>query len=327
MSISQNENNEESVSHTIESTDEEISNLSMADYEDLISQSFTKHEVGSLLTGTVIGVSDTEIILDLRSYSEGIIPANEMSNDPRFSLKADVTIGDAITALVLGETKEGAILLSKKQAEDQLSWAELKKLMDHRTVVTVKPAEAVNSGVVTYLLGIRAFIPASQLSSVYVEDVASFLHKDIEVLVITVEEANKKLVLSAKEHLRDKEEENRVQRINRLIPGTIVTGTVDKLMPFGAFISLGNGLSGLVHISQISEKRIKSPGEILKVGEQVTVKLLSVKDGKISLSIKAVTEETAKEAEDTLEEAPFEYSSGESVSTGLGSLLSKFKLQ
>ncbi len=326
MSTSENANKKDDVLRTNESEIKETILPSMDDYKDLISQSFAKHEVGSMLTGTVIGISDTEITLDLRSYSEGIIPAQEMSNDPRFSLKADVTMGEDITAVIIGETRDGAILLSKKQAEDLLSWNELKELMEKKTVVTIKPAEAVNGGVVTYLKGIRAFIPASQLSTSYVEDVSAYLHKELEVLVITVEEQNKKLVLSAKELLRGREEQDRIQRINRLIPGSIVTGTVDKIMPFGAFIALGNGLSGLVHISQICEKRIKSPNEVLKIGDLVTVKLIAVKDGKISLSIKAVSEEAAATAEDTIEEAPTEYSFGESVSTGLGDLLSKLKI-
>ena len=106
--------------------------------------------------------------------------------------------------------------------------------------------------------------------------------------------------------------------------GTITNGTVEKIMPFGAFVQFGNGLSGLVHISQIAEKRLKSPSEVLKEGDSVNVKILGVKDGKVSLSIKAALE-SGKPAEE-LDDLPSEYSAGEAPTTGLADLLKGLKL-
>lgn len=297
---------------------------SMDEFQEEITNSFRKYEAGDIITGTVIGISETEVTVDLGSYTEGQIKAEELSNDPRFSIKADIHIGDVISATVLREDREGNLLLSKKQAEDVLSWDTLKKYMDEKTICSVKVAEVVKGGVVTYLNGIRAFIPASQLASTYVEDLNSFIGKELSVRVITVDAEDTKLVLSAREVAREAEKEDYQRRINNLTIGTITSGTVEKIMPFGAFVQFGNGLSGLVHISQIAEKRIKSPSEVIKEGDSVNVKILGVKDGKVSLSIKAALE-SEKPAEE-LEDLPSEYSAGEAATTGLADLLKGFKL-
>lgn len=293
--------------------------MGMEEFEQQINASFKKFEEGDVVTGTVIGVSDTEVTVDLGSYAEAVVPLAELSNDPRFSIKTDVQVGDEITATVTGENEEGMIYLSCKQAADVVSWDKLKQLMDTREVVKVKVAETVNAGVVTYLEGIRAFIPASQLALTYVEHTEEYVGKELEVVVIDVKEADKKLVLSAKEVLREREIADKNSRISKLQTGLIVTGTVETLVPYGAFVNIGEGLSGLVHISQICGRHIKSPKEVLKLGDEVKVKILDVKDGKISLSIKAVQEQD--EVLDDVEEAPFEYSTGEEASTSLASLL------
>ncbi len=298
---------------------------SMGDFEDQINKSFIKIKEGELVKGTVIGISDTEVTVDLGYYAEGIIRLEDLSNDPRFSIKADVVPGQEITATVIKEDDgQGNILLSKKEADNVLSWTTLKNYQDNKTVLKVKIAQAVNAGVVTYLEGIRGFIPASQLSLTYVENLESWVNKEISVIVITVDEDKKKLVLSGKEVERDKALEDKNNKISRLQIGLITKGTVEKIVPYGAFVNIGEGLSGLVHISQISSKRIKSPNEVIKEGEEVTVKITEVKDGKVSLSMKAVEEKA--EVLDNVEEVPFEYSTGGEASTGLASLLSKIKL-
>ncbi len=298
-------------------------NLTMDDFKTELEHSLKRLTEGDLVKGTVIGISDTEVIVDLSYCSEGIIKLEELSNDPRFSIKADVTIGEEITVMVLSEDKEGNVLLSKKKADDLLSWDKLKTMMTERTVTTVKVANAVNGGVVTYIEGIRAFIPASMLSLSYVEDVATFVGKELRVIVVTADKSANKLILSAKEVLREEEAKVKAHKISQVQKGIVTTGIVEKLMPFGAFVSIGEGLSGLVHISQICGKHIKSPAEVLKEGQEVNVKIMDVKDGKISLSIKAVSEE--EEVLDDAAKAPVEYSSGEAVTTGLGDLLKNFK--
>lgn len=297
----------------------------MADYSSELEHSFRKLEEGDIVRGTVIGVSETEVTVDLGSYSEGIIKPDELSNDPRFSIKADIHVGDTISARVIRETRAGSILLSLKQADDMLAWDKLREMKNSRTVSKVKIAESVKGGVTTFLEGTRAFIPASQLALSYIEDTAEFVNKELDVIVTEVNEQDKKLILSAKEVLRDKAALDRTSRISKLQVGLVTEGTVEKLMPFGAFVNIGDELSGLVHISQICGKRIKSPSEVLKEGDKVTVKVTGVKDGKISLSMTAV-EEKEEVLEDVVDDAPTEYSDGETTGTGLGDLLAKLKL-
>ncbi len=299
--------------------------LSMSDFEDAINRSFKKISEGDILSGTVIGVTESEVVLDLGYYAEGIIKAEELSNDPRFSIKADIQVGDTVSAMVLREDDgQGNILLSMKRAADVLAWDKLKEYMENRTIFEVKLANAVNGGLVTFLEGIRGFVPASQLALTYVEELEEWEGKTIEVMVITVDEEKGKLVLSGKEVAREKAEADRNSKINKLQVGLVTTGIIEKIAPYGCFVNIGEDLTGLVHISQICGKHIKSPNEVVKLGEEVKVKILDVKDGKISLSIKAVEEK--EDVLEEVEEAPVEYTSGEEASTGLGALLKGIKL-
>ncbi len=298
----------------------------MEDYKDELNKSLRKIYVGDILKGVVIGVSDTEVIVDLGYYAEGIIPIAELSNDPRFSIKQDILVGDNVSATVIKmDNGEGNILLSKKRADDILAWNSLKELMINKTPVNIKISQAVNGGVTTYIKGIRGFIPASQLSLNYVENLTDWVNKEISVLVITVDEENKKVVLSGKEIEKDKAEKDKKQKISQIETGIVVEGVVEKIAPYGAFIAIPNNLSGLLHISQISNKRLKSPNEVLKLGQTINVKITEVKDGKISLSLKAVLEE--EEVSSQIEEVPVEYSSSENAGTSLANLLANFKIK
>lgn len=232
--------------------------------------------------------------------------------------------GDVIEATVV-QTDDGAgnIVLSKKEANDILAWDKLKQMMEDETTVKVRIKESVPSGVVTYLEGIRAFIPASQITLDYVEDTDAWIGKEIEVRVITVDAEKEKLVLSGKAVAREAEAEERNHKISMIVPGTVMEGTVESLMPYGAFINLGNGLSGLVHISQICERRIKKPSEVLKEGQKVKVKVVNTNDNKISLSMKALQEEMV-DTEGVAEEELEKYTDTESTGTSLGSLLAGF---
>lgn len=224
----------------------------MKDYEKELERSFRTINEGDIISGTVIAVSEEEVTLDLNYYTQGVIKVENLSNDPDFNVFSDVAQGDVIEATVVKlDDGNGNIELSKKEANDILAWDKLKEMMDAEQVIKVRIKEAVNAGVVTYVEGIRAFIPASQISTDYVEDTGAWVGKELEVKIITVDKANDKLVLSGKTVAKDKESEERNHRISMLVPGSVVEGTVESIMQYGAFINLGNGLSGLVHISQI----------------------------------------------------------------------------
>lgn len=296
----------------------------MKDYEAELEASFKKIEEGDILTGTVISVDEKEVVLDLRYYAEGIIPAEDYSREPGFSLKEEVHVGDEVSATVVRtDDGHGNILLSKVEATDVLAWDKLKEMKDTGEAVEVIVKGVVNGGVIAYVEDVRGFIPASRLALNYVEDTNEYLNKKLQVQVITVDKENKKLVLSAKELLKEKVEEERKNKVSNLEVGLVTEGVVESLQTYGAFVDLGNGLSGLVHISQICEKRIKKPSEVLAVGDKVKVKVTAVKDGKISLSIKEATDMMAKEIEEEIIELP---DSGEQATTSLGSLFANIKL-
>ena len=295
----------------------------MDDFKDELEASFRRINEGDIISGTVIDVNEEEVTLDLKYYAQGIIKVSDLSNDPDFAVFEEIHEGDVLEATVV-KTDDGAgnILLSRKEANDVLAWDKLQEMMEQEQTVTVRIKESVPSGVVAYLEGIRAFIPASLITLDYVEDTDAWIGKEIPVRVVTVEPAHEKLVLSGKAVAREAEQEERNHKISMIVPGTVLEGTVETLMPYGAFISLGDGLSGLVHISQICERRIGKPSEVLKVGQKVKVKVLNTNDNKISLSMKALEEEMVDtESVEDLEA----YTNTESTGTSLGSLLAGFK--
>ena len=296
----------------------------MKDYEAELEASFKKIEEGDILTGTVVSVDDKEIIVDLKYYAEGIIPVEDYSREPGFNVKEEVHPGDEVSATVVRKDDgNGNILLSKVEATDVLAWDKLKELKASGEVLDVVVKGVVNGGAVAYVEGVRGFIPASKLALNYVEDTNEYLNRHIQVQVIDVNKEDKKLILSAKEILREKAEEERKNKISNIQPGFVTEGIVESLQPYGAFVDLGNGVSGLVHISQICEKRIRKPSEVLAVGDKVNVKVTAVKDGKLSLSIKEATDMMAKEVEEEKIEIP---QSGEEATTSLGSLFANIKL-
>ncbi len=296
----------------------------MKDYEKELDASFKKIEEGDILTGTVISVDENGVILDLKYYAEGVIPAADYSREPGFNLKESVQIGDEVSATVVKtDDGHGNILLSKVEANDVLSWQKLAALKESKEVLDVVVKGAVKGGVVAYVEDVRGFIPASKLSLSYVEDTNDYLNKHIQVQVFDVDKEKNRLILSAREVLRQKEEEERKNRISNLQIGLVTEGTVETLQPYGAFVNLGNGLSGLVHISQISQKRIAKPSEVLSVGDKVKVKITAIKDGKISLSMKALEDAPAEEIREETFTLP---ESKEQATTSLASLFANIKL-
>lgn len=297
---------------------------SMKDYEKELEESMKKIEEGDILTGTVISVDEKEVIIDLKYYAEGVIPAEDYSREPGFNLKEEVRPGEEVSATVVRKDDgHGNILLSRVEASDILAWDRLKEMQESKEVIDVIIKGITNGGVIAYVEGVRGFIPASKLALSYVEDTEVYLNKPAQVQVLDVDKDSKKLILSAKEILREKADKERKKKVSNLEIGLVTEGTVESLQPYGAFVDLGNGLSGLVHISQICEKRIKKPSEAVAVGDKVKVKVKAIKDGKISLSMKEASDMMAKEIEEEVYEVP---DANEQATTSLGSLFANIKL-
>ena len=206
---------------------------------------------------------------------------------------------------------------------DTAAWEKLSAMMEIKEVFTVQILETVKAGVVTYVEGIRAFIPASQLSDAYVEDTSAWIDKDVDVRIITCDPDKKRLVLSGREVARDRRRQERKNRINAMQPGTVLEGTVQTIKPYGAFVDLGDGIDGLVHISQMSQKRINDPSEVVKEGDKVKVRIIKVADGKISLSMKTLEDAPVQEKEEPVDVSL--YTTKENVTTSLKDLLKGFK--
>ena len=204
--------------------------------------------------------------------------------------------------------------------DDANPWTRVLEYMEKKTILPVKIEGIVNGGAIAMVEGLRGFIPASKLSLSYIEDLETYLLKDVEVQVIDVDQAGNRLVLSARELLKEKERKEKEAQIASIPIGTVMSGTVETLQNYGAFVKLENGLSGLVHVSQISQKRVKNPAAVLNVGDEVQVKVIGIKDGKISLSMKALEEPE----EEVVEKV--EIPKTEEIGTSLGDLFKNIQL-
>lgn len=296
----------------------------MADYEEQINASFKRFREGDRVTGTVVSVEEEEVLLDLNTFSQGVIPAGEYSDDPAFHAMDEIRTGDTLSAIVLdSDDGQGRVLLSLKEAREDESWKKMEEALENRTIFSVKVLTSVNAGVVAYLEGIRGFIPASQLALEYVEDVDQFVGETLDVVVITVDPEKKKLVLSAKEVAKEKAAKEHEKKLNALQKGFVTEGVIERIEPYGCFVNIGDDLSGLVHISQICNKFLKSPNEVVKLGQTVKVKVLDVNEGKIRLSMKEA-EDIAPEVQE--EEESIEYHD-EDATTSLAGLLAGIKLE
>ena len=204
--------------------------------------------------------------------------------------------------------------------DELLVWERAQELLDSKEAVTLTVTEVKKGGVIVDFDGINGFIPISRISNERVDDLKQYLFQEITVQVIEVNMEEDKLVFSARELLKAKAIEENRKKIQTVTKGMVVEGTVESLKDYGAFIRMDNGLSGLVHISQICDKRIKHPGVVLEVGQEVTAKVIDIKDDKISLSIRALEEESDTETEEVIE-----IPESESIGTSMASLLSGFK--
>ena len=299
---------------------------SMADFEAEIDASLRRYERGEKVKCTVVSVDMDKIMVELGSTA-GIIRKQDVNDDPAYNLQENIKPGDEVEATVIRpDDGHGNVVLSMKAASAQKAWDRLLSLLETKATVTVKINGVTKAGVTTILEGVRGFIPASKLSLGFVsdEELNNWVGKSVEARVITAEKEGRKLVLSSKEILREKEAAERKEAAAAVKPGMITEGTVETIKDYGAFVNLGKGVTGLLHVSQISPKRIKTPGEVLKEGDTVKVKVTKVDGSRISLSIKALDESAPEEPKE--EKINFKLPKSEAIGTGLGDLLKGLKL-
>lgn len=242
---------------------------------------------GALVKGTIVKITNDEVYVDLGWKSEGIIPLRELSVSSGVQPSEVVSLGEEIKAVVLRvENEEGHPLLSKRRADEAVAGERLEKLAESKEEIQAKVVDAVKGGLIVDV-GMRGFVPASQIQLGFVEDLSQFKGKTLRLRVIEFDPSKRRVVLSQKVILEEEQISKRAQLLDTLQEGDVVAGTVRRLAQFGAFVDIG-GVDGLLHISDMAYTRIKHPSEIVNVGDEVEVQVLRLdkEKGKISLGLK-----------------------------------------
>lgn len=269
-----------------EPKDNQKGEMGMADF-DSYSESFKSIQPGQYLTGKIVKVEKDGVLVDVGYKTEGFIPLQELSHNPFANPQDLVKPGEEIEVVVLKvEGAEGELILSKKRADLEGAWKKLTKAFETQEAVTGTVVEQVKGGLIVDL-GLRGFLPASQVDLMPVRDLGEFVGEALKLKVIEIDRSRRKVVLSRRKVL---EEERLIQKskvLQNLFEGMICEGTVARVTDFGAFVNMG-GIDGLVHISELSWRRIKHPSEVVKIGDKVEVLILKIdpKKERISLSLR-----------------------------------------
>lgn len=247
--------------------------------------------IGDTVKGEILTIQDNKqaIVGIIGGGVEGVIPNNELSAAPFENVTDIVNVGDIVDLVVIKEIKEkenGSYLLSKRRIDAKKVWEKIQKEYDEGTIIEAPVKEVVKGGLVVDV-GVRGFVPASMVDVHFVEDFSSYKGQTLKFKIVEIEPSENRLILSHKAVVEAENEDKKKDLLSHLVEGDTVKGKVARLTNFGAFIDLG-GVDGLVHISQLAYEHVKDPADVLTVGEEVNVKVLSVneEEGRISLSIK-----------------------------------------
>ena len=260
----------------------------MQEFEQMVDQGMQKVEQDSIVKGTIVGIRAGEVFVDLGYKAEGIIPLTELAYPAPENAADVVSNGQIIDVYVLSaETHDGAIQLSKVKADQMLAWGKLESAMSNEQPVEGKVVEAVKGGLRVAVLGISGFIPASMIELHFVEDLSPFVNQTFSLLPIEVDSTKKRVVLSRKILLEKERQCQEEKLMASLSVGQVITGKVRRIVDFGAFVDIG-GIDGLVHISDLSWHRVKTPHEVVSIGDEVQVTVLKVDAAgkRVSLSLK-----------------------------------------
>lgn len=269
---------------------ENSEDISMEEVMETFKKPIPKIQAGDIIKGKVISVTNEEVFVNIGYMSDGIITKEEMSEEEAANLKDSFKPGDEIYVYIMEVNDgEGNVALSKTKAEQLKIWDDLEEALKEDKTFIVKVKEVVKGGLVAEVKGVRAFIPASLASAAYVEDLNKFLGKELLVKVTEVDKEKNKIILSRKAVEAKELEEKKKILWNSLVKGEKIRGKVTRLAKFGAFVDIG-GIDGLIHLSDLSWKRVLDPAEIVAVGDEVEVYVLDFDQakGRISLALKEV---------------------------------------
>ena len=262
--------------------------MSEVSFEQLLNEEGSLNQIrtGAVVKGTVIGVKENEISLNIGYKADGIVTKNEYTNDSSADLTQLVHVGDEMEVKVLKVNDgEGQVALSYKRLAQDRSSKVLEEAFENKTVLKAKVAQVLNGGLSVLVDGIRVFIPASLVSDGYERDLTKYADQEIEFVIIEFNPKRRRIIGDRKQILVERKAAMQKELMERIQEGMIVNGTVKNLTDFGAFIDLG-GADGLLHISEMSWGRIDSPKEMFSVGDEVEAFIKEIKGDKIALSLK-----------------------------------------
>ncbi|WP_443081181.1 30S ribosomal protein S1 [Vagococcus sp.] len=271
-----------------------MGNMTEHNNEEMLNAMASVQEVkvGDLVQGEVLSIDDSKqaIVGIIGAGVEGVIPLKELSTIPVDNVTDVVNIGDTIDLVVIseiGKDKEnGSYLLSKRRVDAKKVWEDIEKAFEAGEVIEAPVTDVVKGGLVVDV-GVRGFVPASMVEDHFVSDFKDYKGKTLAYKIIEIEPSENRLILSHRAVVEMKKEAAKEEIMGKILAGDILEGVVARLTNFGAFIDLG-GVDGLVHVSEISYSHVDKPEDALTVGDNVTVKVLSIDPEKdrISLSIK-----------------------------------------
>jgi len=254
-------------------------------YDDVYDKTFKQINDGELVQGTIVGMTKTDVVINIGFKSDGLVALNEFRDTP------DLKIGDDIEVMVVEkEDKDGNLHLSRKQARTVRAWEKIVEMYKSGDIVTGLVTSKTKGGLIVEVYGMETFLPGSQIDVKPVTDYDQFVGKTMEFKVVKINEAIKNAVVSHKALIESDIEQQRAEIISKLEKGQVLEGTVKNITDFGAFLDLG-GLDGLLYITDISWGRINHPSEVLHLDQKLNVVVLDFDDDKkrISLGLKQLT--------------------------------------
>ena len=289
------------MSEALENAVQNLGGSEEATFEQMLEESLVTLHTGDVVKGTVIQVVNEEVSVNLGFKSDGIIARGEFSSDPTVIPSKTVQPGDEIEVFVVRVNDgDGNVMLSRKRIEAQKGIEEIEAAYNDKAVVTGTVTNVVKGGLIAVVNGVNVFIPSSQVSNRFIEDLSVFNGQELEFNIIEVDRVKRRFIGGRKALVEQEIAAKRAALFETIQAGSRVNGTVSRLTDFGAFVELEPGVDGLVHISQIANKHVVKPEDELKVGEIINVKVLEVnpEQKKISLS--------KRQADAPVEEAPAE---------------------
>ena len=263
-------------------------NYAEGNFEEMLEESLKSLNTDEKVRGVVVGVTPNEVLVDVGRKQAGYVPASELSADPNVKPEDVVKIGDEMDLLIMRTNdQEGTIMLSKKRLDASKGWEKVAAAEEDQSVLDGVVTEVIKGGVIAVTNGVRIFIPASQATASRNDPLEDLLKKEVKFRIIEVNRSRKRAVGSIRSVLKDARKVLADQFWETAEVGKEYTGVVKSLTSYGAFVDLG-GIDGMIHISELSWKRIKHPSEVVSVGDTVTVyiKGLDQEKGKISLGYK-----------------------------------------